>query len=81
MICALMWGASTPNRNTLAEHLYTEHSGNLSVSAGGDMAPSVFNMKLMTGIGLNIGPAVIDVPVTFYLDNGYSVGVSLGFIW
>jgi len=55
--------------------------GDLSVNAGGAMSPSVFNLKLMTGIGLNFGPVVLDIPVTFYLNNGYSIGISLGFIW
>ena len=60
----------------------TETPGTLSVKAGGDMPPSFFNMKLMSGVGINLGPVVIDVPVTWYfIDNGYSVGVSVGFVW
>jgi len=55
--------------------------GNLSVTAGGDMPPFPANLKLMTGVGLNIGPVLIDIPVTFYLDNGYSVGFSVGAVW
>lgn len=74
-------GRINANIDYTGEHLHTDHPGNLSISAGGDMAPSVFNLKLMTGIGINIGPAVLDIPVTFYLDNGFSAGVSLGFIW
>jgi len=58
-----------------------EHSGSLSISAGGMMPPTVFNLKLMTGIGFNFGPVIIDIPITFYLDNGYSIGLSLGFKW
>jgi hypothetical protein len=74
-------GRINANLNTSAEHLHTDHPGSFSINAGGDMAPSLFNLKLMTGIGLSIGPAVLDVPITFYLDNGYSVGVSLGLVW
>jgi len=55
--------------------------GNLSVTAGGDMAPKFFNPKLMTGVGFNFGPVVIDIPLTFYLDNGYNVGVTVGIVW
>jgi len=56
-------------------------SGSLSVDAGGNMSPTAFNIKLMTGVGFNFGPVVLDIPVTFYLNNGYSIGVSLGFVW
>jgi hypothetical protein len=55
--------------------------GNISISAGGDMAPGFFNPKLMTGVGISLGPVIIDIPVTLYLDNGYNVGVTLGVVW
>jgi hypothetical protein len=54
--------------------------GNLYVNAGGDTPPSFFNLKFMTGVGLAIGPIVLDVPVTFYLGEGYNIGVTLGLI-
>jgi len=57
-------------------------AGNISATAGGPMPPSAFNLKLMTGVGINIGPVILDIPVTWYfLDNGYSVGVTLGAVW
>jgi hypothetical protein len=56
--------------------------GNLSASAGGTMSPSVINLKLMTGIGLSLGPVIIDIPVTWYVMNkGFNVGVTLGVVW
>jgi len=55
--------------------------GKVSVNAGGDMAPSFFNLKFMTGIGINIGPVLLDVPITFYAGNGYSVGITVGAVW
>jgi len=56
--------------------------GNISLTAGGAMPPTAFNLKLMTGVGFNIGPVIIDIPFTYYfLDNGYSVGFTLGAIW
>jgi hypothetical protein len=59
-----------------------ESDGYLKVSAGGDMAPSFFNLKAMTGIGLNLGPVLIDIPLTYYfIDNGFSVGLTLGVVW
>jgi len=66
--------------NTYANS-YKTTPGKISVSAGGDMPPSVFNLKLMTGVGINVGPVVLDIPVTFYLDNGFSVGLTFGVVW
>jgi hypothetical protein len=56
-------------------------AGKLKVSGGGDMAPTLFNFKVMTGIGFKFGPVIIDVPVTLYPigGTGASVGVTLGF--
>jgi hypothetical protein len=60
----------------------TQTPGNVSVSAGGDMSPSFFNPKLMTGVGITLGPVVIDIPVTWYFANeGYNVGVTVGIVW
>jgi hypothetical protein len=57
-------------------------SGNVSVSAGGVMAPGFFNLKLMTGLGFSMGPVILDIPITFYvLNNGFNVGVTLGVVW
>jgi len=58
-----------------------DKAGDIYVSAGGDVAPSFFNLKLMTGVGLNFGPVVLDIPVTFYLGNGYNIGVTVGIVW
>ncbi|MDR2595955.1 MAG: hypothetical protein LBC76_01420 [Treponema sp.] len=67
----------TGNPGTLTQ----SKPGNVSVDAGGDMAPSFFNLKFMTGVGINIGPVLLDIPVTFYAGNGYSVGVTVGIVW
>jgi hypothetical protein len=40
-----------------------------------------YRPKLLANIGLGIGPVFIDVPVTYYLDNGYSVGITAGCVW
>jgi hypothetical protein len=57
-------------------------SGYVTVNAGGDVIPFPFNIKLITGIGLSLGPVVLDVPVTYYfIDNGFNVGVTLGVVW
>lgn len=40
-----------------------------------------YRPKLMANIGFGIGPVFIDVPATFYLDNGYSIGITAGCVW
>jgi len=48
-------------------------------SMEGKSAPNIFNLKLMGAVGFNLGPVIIDIPVTYYfLNNGYSLGVTLG---
>ncbi|MDR0473962.1 MAG: hypothetical protein LBH43_09880 [Treponema sp.] len=55
-------------------------SAEISLSAGGKAGPSIVNPKLMTGIGLSIGPVILEIPLTyFFLDNGFNLGVTLGF--
>jgi hypothetical protein len=43
--------------------------------------PSVARTRLMSGIGLNLGPVKVDVPVTYYPSAGASVGVTVGVVW
>jgi hypothetical protein len=59
-----------------------DNSGYVSVNAGGDMAPSVFNVKLMAGIGFSMGRVVFDIPITWYfMYNGFNIGITLGTVW
>jgi hypothetical protein len=52
----------------------------LSYGLGGESAPTIFNLKAMGAVGFNFGPVIIDIPLTYYfLDNGYSLGVTFGF--
>jgi hypothetical protein len=43
--------------------------------------PSSTRTRLMSGIGLNLGPLKVDVPVTYYPTNGFSGGVTVGIVW
>jgi len=53
--------------------------GNLSVKAGANASPTVFNFKIMTGFGFVMGPVVIDIPLTIYpANNGYTFGLTMG---
>lgn len=65
----------------LSQYVTQTKPASLSVSMGGSQRPRFFNPKLMTGLGISLGPVIIDIPVTFYLDNGYNVGVTLGVVW
>jgi len=58
---------------------YQASPGVISVSANAKSSPSVFNFKIMTGLGLSMGPVVIDFPFTYYPANySYTLGLTLG---
>ena len=71
------------NTEGLPSGVTQEKPGNFNVKAGGSMPPYFFNTKIMTGIGFNFGPVMIDIPFTYYLpgknkNNGFNVGVTAG---
>ena len=43
--------------------------------------PALTRFRIMTGIGFNLGPVKIDIPVIYYLKTGGAVGLTVGFIW
>jgi len=62
--------------------LVEDKQGSLSVTAGGDVGPQVFNLKLMTGFGFHMGPVVIDIPFTYYFrGNGFNIGLTIGAVY
>jgi hypothetical protein len=69
-------GADSPVYNS-----YGGYVGTIFIRGGGDMAPTIFNPKIMTNIGLKLGPVILDVPVTYYFGNGFNAGVTLGAVW
>jgi len=51
----------------------------LKFSLAGNSSPSIFNVKAMFAAGFNLGPVIIDIPVTYYfLSNGWSLGLTFG---
>jgi len=60
---------------------YQTSKGDLSVSGGVSNSPSIFNFKIMTGLGINAGPVVFDIPITYYPASGYSVGITAGAVY
>jgi hypothetical protein len=56
--------------------------GSFTSTAGvNDALPDYVKPKVMAGLGLCLGPVMIDVPVTYYFNNGFNVGVTAGFVW
>jgi len=57
-----------------------DQRGSLSIGIkNNDIAPSAFNFKIMTGLGFTFGDAfVIDIPITFYITDGFNLGLTLG---
>ena len=59
-----------------------EEVGTLTVDASTlGQSPSSVRMRIMTGAGFNFGPVKIDIPLTWYLSSGLSVGVTGGIVW
>jgi hypothetical protein len=56
--------------------------GTITVDAStNNVKPDRYRPKYMANVGLSAGPVFIDVPVTYYLDNAFSVGVTAGVVW
>ena len=65
----------------LPSDLYEITPANVSIMLNGKTRSNIFHPKLMTGLGLNIGPVFIDIPVTIYFTgNGFNAGLSIGFV-
>lgn len=47
----------------------------------GGTGPTKFLPKIFCGPGLNFGPVIIDIPFTYYFNNGFDAGVTLGVVW
>lgn len=43
--------------------------------------PTTFLPKVFCGPGLNFGPVIIDIPFTYYFNNGFDVGATFGIVW
>ena len=65
----------TSDNNSISQN----KKGSVSVSLTNDHAPTAFNFKIMTGLGFTFGDNfVIDIPMIFYLIDGYSLGFTMG---
>ncbi|MDY6932848.1 MAG: hypothetical protein SVZ03_01335 [Spirochaetota bacterium] len=46
-----------------------------------DAKPSFVRPRVTTGVGINILPIKIDIPITWYLTSGFAVGITAGIVW
>lgn len=61
---------------------YVGEKGRITVDADTSGVKSdKYRQKLMANIGLSFGPIFIDMPASYYLDNGFSLGLTAGFVW
>lgn len=45
------------------------------------VSPSLTRMRIMAGLGNNFGPLKLDVPLYYYLNSGFAIGMTLGVVW
>lgn len=55
--------------------------GTIDITADTSNEANKYRPKAMVNVGAGFGPVFIDVPFTFYLDNGYAIGLSAGIVW
>ena len=53
----------------------------VDIDVGGKNTPKFFNPKVMAGLGVGIGPVLLDVPVTIYVGQGYNLGLTFTVVW
>ncbi len=70
-----------------------EYSSAGAMSSGGNVGyytvygkqngtgPTLVLPKVFCGPGLNFGPVIIDMPFTYYFNNGFDLGVTFGIVW
>jgi len=64
---------------SLSDGVVMDRKPSLSYGLGGTSGPGIFNLKIMGAVGCNFGPVIVDIPVTYYfVDNGYSFGITFG---
>jgi hypothetical protein len=60
----------------------TTQPGNVTVDGGTkDVGPSFVKPRLLFAVGLSLGPALLEVPITYYFNYGLNAGISLSFVW
>lgn len=65
----------------IAEAAYQDRKGTIDIDSKTKADADKFRGKVMANVGVSLGPVFVDMPVTIYMDNGYSVGLSAGLVW
>jgi hypothetical protein len=60
---------------------YSTGPGSVTVKAGTDGNPDLARVRLMTGLGFQVGIVKLDIPVYYYLASGLAVGITGGIVW
>ena len=70
------------NSSSIPKDQYQVTPGNLTIDGSTlGKKPSLARARVMTGVGFNLGPVKIDVPIIYYFDSGAAVGVTAGIVW
>ena len=54
--------------------------GEVVIDAGTKDNPAFVRPRISAGVGLNLGPVMLEIPLTWYLTSGFSVGLTLGIV-
>lgn len=67
-----------------AENYVDDSPGRANVGIKTDNSPQFVRPRVTAGVGLNLGPVKLDVPLMYYFDAdgpGAMVGVNVGIVW
>ncbi|MDR3237526.1 MAG: hypothetical protein LBT84_03395, partial [Spirochaetia bacterium] len=60
----------------------SNNDGHISATNKAKANPDFIKPKIMAGLGIGVNDVVIiDVPFTYYVNDGFNVGVTLGTVW
>jgi hypothetical protein len=76
------WGSSRLNYSTIGTIAGGGTAGMFAAyGKQGGTGPTKVLPKIFCGPGLSFGPVIIDIPFTYYFNNGFDIGVTLGVMW
>jgi hypothetical protein len=53
----------------------------VNVAGSSSNGPSFLRPRVMTGVGLGLGPVKIDVPLLYYFNSGLALGITAAVVW
>jgi hypothetical protein len=73
-------GASDANIKGNSDKV-TFDKATVNVDGSSDNGPSFLRPRLMTGVGLGLGPVKLDIPLVWYLNSGVAMGLTAAVVW